>query len=372
MTYQVTPPANAGAGQNATSPPPPGEETKIGASRGLAAWLTKNQTSFAITSYQSGRLFVVGTMPDGTVSVHQQVFSRAMGVCWHRNGLWLASRVQLWRLENILPEGMTAQGRFDLVLMPRSAHMTGDIDVHEVAVDDDGRPVFVNTSFSCLAMLDPIDSFRPIWKPPFITELAREDRCHMNGIGMVDGKPKYVTAVSQTDVADGWHGRPLPKGVIIDVQTDRVVTDQLSMPHSPREAPDGRLYAVDSGRGFLVEVDKETGDLRDIAFCPGFLRGLAIINGFALVTVSKPRYGKFESMPIADEMEKRNQDPICAVLIIDLARGEIAEWLRLEGDVQELFTVELMPGTKCPMVVGPQTEEFAETITFKAEIAPLA
>jgi uncharacterized protein (TIGR03032 family) len=176
--------------------------------------------------------------------------------------------------------------------------------------------------------------------------------------------------VSQTDVASGWHGRPLPKGVIIDVETDRVVTDQLSMPHSPRVAPDGSLYAVDSGRGFLVEVDKETGNLRDVAFCPGFLRGLSIINGYALVTVSKPRYGKFEEMPIVEGLTARNLDPICAVLVIDLSSGEIAEWLRLEGDVQELFTVEVIPGVKCPMSVGPSTEEFPETITFDAD--PLA
>jgi uncharacterized protein (TIGR03032 family) len=371
MTYQVTPPADAGTRPTAAPPAAAPEQTKIGASRGLAAWLTRNKTSFAITSYQSGRLFLVGTMPDGTVSVHQQAFSRAMGICWDRNGLWLASRVQLWRLENILPEGMMAQGRFDLSLMPRQTFITGDIDVHEVGADSEGRPIFVNTSYSCLATIDPVQSFRPIWKPSFISELAREDRCHMNGLGMVDGKAKYVTAVSQTDVASGWHGRPLPKGVIIDVQADRVVTDQLSMPHSPREAPDGRLYAVDSGRGFLVEVDKETGDLRDVAFCPGFLRGLALINGFALVTVSKPRYGKFDEMPIADELTKRNMDPICGVMVIDLAKGEIAEWLRLEGDVQELFTVDVMPGIKCPMVVGPTTEEFAETITFNPEIQPL-
>jgi hypothetical protein len=91
-----------------------------------------------------------------------------------------------------------------------------------------------------------------------------------------------------------------------------------------------------------------------------------------LVTVSKPRYGKFDEMPIADELTKRDLDPICAVMVIDLKKGEIVEWLRLEGDVQELFTVEVMPGVKCPMVVGPSTEEFSETITFSPEVQPLA
>ena len=370
MTYQVTPSANAGTNQTApmAAAPPVPDQTKIGASRGFAAWLTKNQTSLAVSSYQSGRLLLVGTMPDGSVSVHQETFTRAMGVCWDRGGLWLASRVQIWRLENILPEGMLAQGRFDLSLMPRQTFITGDIDVHELGADADGRPVFVNTSYSCLATIDPIHSFCPVWKPSFITELAREDRCHMNGLGMVDGKAKYVTAVAQTDVEAGWHGRPLPRGVIIDVETDRVVTDQLAMPHSPREASDGTLYALDSGRGFLVEVNKETGDLRDVAFCPGFLRGLALINGFAVVTISKPRYGKFDEMPISAELVKRNMDPICAVMIIDIANGEIVEWLRLEGDIQELFAVELIPGIKCPMVVGPHTEDFVGTITFDPKI----
>lgn len=370
MTYKVVPPVSAGTGQIAAPPATTPEETKISVSRGLALWLTENRTSFAFTSYQSGRLFLTGTMPDGTVSVNQQAFSRAMGICWHGNGLWLASKVQLWRLENILPEGMIAQGLYDLTLMPRRTFITGNIDVHEIAVDGSGLPIFVNTSFSCLATLDTIESFRPIWKPPFISELAREDRCHMNGLGMLDGKPKYVTAVGQTDVADGWHGRPLPKGVIIDVETDRIVTDRLSMPHSPRVSPDGKLYAVDSGRGFLVEVDKETGKLRDVAFCPGFLRGLAIINGYALVTVSKPRYGTFEDMPLGGELALRSETPICGVLIIDLAGGQIIEWLKLEGDVQELFTVELVPGIKCPMSVGPATEQFPETVTFDVEIKP--
>ena len=377
MTEQVSPPAPARAGQTGTTPagvplPPPPEETKIGASRGLAAWLTRNKTSFAFTSYQSGRLLLTGTMPDGTVSVNQQTFSRAMGICWDRDGLWLATRVQLWRLENILPQGQFAENRFDVALMARTTHTTSDIDVHEIAVDGNGRPIFVNTSYSCLATLDPIHSFKPIWKPPFISELAREDRCHMNGLGMLDGKPKYVTAVSQTDVADGWHGRPLPKGVLIDVQSDRIVTDELSMPHSPRVAPDGKVYAVDSGRGFLVEIDPQTGKLRDVAFCPGFLRGLALIGNHALVTVSKPRYGTFQDLPIGDELARRNLTPICAVMIIDLNAGEVVEWLRLEGEVQELFAVELMPNVKCPMVVGPSTQEFADTITFNPEIEPLA
>jgi uncharacterized protein (TIGR03032 family) len=344
--------------------------TAISVSRGLAGWLTANRTSFAITSYQSGRLLLVGTMPDGTVSVDQQAFSRAMGLSWAPGRLYLASRVQLWELANILSPGELAGGRFDVSLMPRKTYITGDIDVHEVHLDHAGRPIFVNTLHSCLATVDEIHSFRPIWKPPFISELAREDRCHMNGFGMAGGRPKYVTAVSASDVADGWHGRPLPKGVLIDVETDRIVTDDLAMPHSPRAVGD-QVYLLDSGRGFLVRIDPKTGAKTDIAFCPGFLRGLAIAGNYALVTVSKPRYGNFQDLPITREMELRQASPMCGVLVIDLAAGEIVEWLKLEGDIQELFTVVLMPDVKCPMSIGPATEEFPETISFDARITPL-
>jgi uncharacterized protein (TIGR03032 family) len=343
------------------------ETTAISVSRGLAAWLAEHRTSFAFSSYQSGRLLLVGRMANGNVSVHQQGFTRAMGLCWSGGRLYLASRVQLWELENILAPGERTEGGFDVQLMPRRTFITGDIDVHEVALDASGRPVFVNTAYSCLATLDPIHAFRPVWKPSFISELAREDRCHLNGLGMADGRPKYVTAVSQTDVPDGWHGRPLPKGVVIDVETDRVVTDALSMPHSPRLVG-GKLYALDSGRGFLVRIVPESGKVEDIAFCPGFLRGLAISGNHALVTVSKPRYGSFETLPIGKEMELRQATPMCGVLVIDLATGDIIEWLKLDGDIGELFAVELMPGVTCPMSIGPSTPEFPDTITFDPHI----
>jgi uncharacterized protein (TIGR03032 family) len=348
--------------------PPPVETTKIGASRGLAAWLTANRTSFAVSSYQSGRVLLVGTMPDGTVSVHQQAFSRAMGLCWTADGLYLATHVQLWLLANILEDGELAEERFDVSLMPRKTYITGNIDVHEIAVDGANRPIFVNTLYSCLATVDERHSFRPIWKPSFISNLAPEDRCHMNGLGMANGRPKYVTAVSTTDIADGWHGRPLPNGVLIDVECDRIVTDTLSMPHSPRVVGD-KVYALNSGRGFLVRIDPVSGEVEDIAFCPGFLRGLDIVGNHALVTISKPRYGSFEGLPLGDEMARRQATPMCGVLVIDLNSGETLEWLKLEGEIQELFTVVLMPGIKCPMLIGPATPEFPDAITFDPGIA---
>lgn len=337
--------------------------TSLTVSRGFNAWLSAQKASIAFTSYQTGQLFLVGNHPNGTVSFNQQNFSRAMGVHWRPGRLYLGGLFQLWRLENMLRPGEIGNKHFDAVLVPRNAQTTGDIDIHEVGVDRDGRVIFVNTRYSCLCTLDLTHSFKPIWKPAFISRLAPEDRCHLNGLAMADGEPRYVTAVSRSDVVGGWRQRRHEGGVLIDVRDDRIVTDQLSMPHSPRLV-NGRLYALDSGRGRLIEIDPETGGKTDIAFLPGFLRGLAIHDGHALITVSKPRDGSFKGLLLDDEMKTRDAEPWCGVMVVSLTTGDIVEWIRLEGHITELFDVTVMPGVTCPMSIGPSTPEIHNAVSF--------
>lgn len=341
----------------------PTTANSITVSRGFAGWLSMQQASLAFTSYQTGQFFLVGLLANGSVSFNQQNFTRAMGICRDGERLWLGSLYQLWRLENMLHPGEKANGSFDAVFVPREGRTTGDIDIHEIGILADGNPVFVNTKYSCLATIDPVHSFRPYWRPPFISKIAAEDRCHLNGMAMRDGLPAYVTAVSQTDVLSGWRGRREAGGVIVEVATNRIVTDQLSMPHSPRWH-DGKLYALDSGRGQLITVDVESGAKTDIAFCPGFLRGLAIYNGFAVVTASKPRDGSFKELELEREIQRRGGDPWCGVFVIDLRTGDIAEWIRLEGTISELFDVAVLPGRACPMSLGIDTVEIQNTLTI--------
>lgn len=352
------------------APPPPAPGTsQITVSRGLSAWLATHRTSLAFSSYQTGQLFLVGRQPNGSVSFNQQNFSRAMGLSWSNGRLYLGALCQVWRLENMLRPGERGNDAFDVVLVPRNAQTTGDIDIHELGVDGEGRVVFVNTKYSCLCTLDLTHSFKPIWKPPFISRLAPEDRCHLNGMAMADGRPAYVTAVSRSDVLTGWRARRHEGGVIIEVETGRIVTDQLSMPHSPRLV-DGRLYALDSGRGQIIEVDPRSGEKRDIAFCPGFLRGMTIHDGHAIVTVSKPRDGTFKHLSLDAELAARDAEAWCGLLIVHLATGNLVEWIRLEGHITELFDVTAMPGVACPMAVGPDTPEMRGTISFDADLSP--
>ncbi len=337
--------------------------TNITVSRGFNAWLQAHGTSLAFTSYQTGQLFLVGSHPNGSVSFNQQNFTRAMGVCWQSGRLYLGSLFQLWRLENMLRPGEIGNQAFDAVLVPRNAQTTGDIDIHEVGIDSDGRVIFVNTKYSCLCTLDLTHSFKPIWKPTFISKLAPEDRCHLNGLAMDQGKPRFVTAVSRSDILSGWRDRRHEGGVLIEVETNRIVTDQLSMPHSPRIAGDD-LYALDSGRGQIIRIDPASGTKTDIAFCPGFLRGLAIHDGHAIVTISKPRNGTFNGLLLDGEMKRRDADPWCGVMIVNLASGDIVEWIKLDGHITELFDVAALPGVRCPMSLGPATTEIQSSITF--------
>jgi uncharacterized protein (TIGR03032 family) len=111
------------------------------------------------------------------------------------------------------------EGPFDAVYIPQVAHFTGDLDTHDLAFDPHGRILFVNTLFSCLSRVSESRSFTAIWKPPFTSRLAAEDRCHLNGLALKDGRPAFATAVSTTDVTDGWREHRRDGGVIVDIAT---------------------------------------------------------------------------------------------------------------------------------------------------------
>lgn len=344
--------------------PPPPSRPNISISKGFPDWLRTNQVSLAASTYQTGQLFMMGVKPDGRVNVDWSNFSHATALSWDAEGLWVGSHFQIWRLESMKRQ----VGDFDLILVPRRSHTIGRIEAHDFGVDDQGRLIFANTLFSCLATIDPMFHFRPVWMPPFISTLAAEDRCHLNGLAMRGRTPAYVTAVSRTDVKHGW--RDEREGVIIDIPTGEVVSDQFRMPHSPR-VYDGRLFALDSGRGRLVEVDVKTGAVEQIAFCPGFLRGLAFHNGYAIIGSSKPRHKLFGGLPLQDELDKRKKDPWCGIFVVELKTGKIAEWLRFDNKIVEMFDVITLPGVRCPGSIDLESKEIQEVITFPRKFTPL-
>ena len=336
-------------------------------SRGFGPWLAKQNLSLAVTSYQSGRLYLVGSDAAGRVSFYERIFERAMGVVGNNQRIFLGGLFQLWRFENVLRKGQLANKLHDRCYVPRNAQTIGDLDIHELGIRKDGRVVFVNTKYSCLAELDPVHSFKAVWKPPFISKLAPEDRCHLNGLAMKDGLPKYVTAVCRSDTVDGWRDRRNDGGVVVDVDTDEIVCEGLSMPHSPRWH-NGKLWLLNAGTGHLGWVDFETKRFVPFTFCPGFLRGLSMHGDIAAIGLSKPRNKRFEGLDLDAELAKRDADPWCGVQFVSLVTGDVQQWVRFEGDLNEVFDVCFLPGVRNPMLVGLKTTDVRELITFESAI----
>jgi uncharacterized protein (TIGR03032 family) len=255
--------------------------------------------------------------------------------------IYLAGRSAIWRLENTLRPDELVDSRFDRLFILRNAQITGNLALHEIGVEPSGRMIFVNMKYSCLATVSVTHAFKPLWKPSFISKLASEDRCHLNRLGMEGGKMRYVTVGSTTDVVDGWRENRRDGGVLIDVLNDRVVADGLSMPHSPR-VHEGSIWLLNSGTGYLCRIDAETGRRKNVTFCPGFLRGLAMIGHYAIATMSLPRSGRFQGLMLEDELLQRKTSPWCGIVVIDTRYGDIAEWLRLGGTFAEMFDVGLV------------------------------
>ena len=344
-------------------PEPPTENTvTYSISPGFPALLATLNASVAISSYQSGKLYLLGRNPQGGLMIDERLFEKAMGICVDNKSLILATLFQIQRFESILQPGQLINHTFDACYVPRIAHTTGALDTHDVGIMENGKIVFVNTRYNCLATLSPTHSFTPLWKPPFISHIVDEDRCHLNGMAMKDGMPAYVTAVSRSNTIDGWRDRRANGGVVIDVLTGDRICEGLSMPHSPRVFND-RLWILHSGSGELGWVDTHTHVFHPIAFCPGFLRGLAIHGNYAFVGLSKPRHARFEGLPLDDKLQMADSEPWCGVQIIDLNTGTCVEWFRIDGAVTEIYDVAIIPNVSCPMSLGFASPDIKTLIT---------
>ena len=330
-------------------------------SRHFLEWLHQQQVSVALTTYQTNRLCLIGVQPNGQISTPVWEFERPMGLYTTSERFYLATRYQIWRFENILENGELLQDKYDRVYVPRVAYTTGDVDVHDLVVDPQGNIIFANTEYSCLATLHPQHSFTPIWQPNFISKLAPEDRCHLNGLAALNGIPRYVTAVSHSDVASGWRHRRSDGGVVIDIQTHDIIARGLSMPHSPRWYQ-GKLWLLNSGTGDFGYI--ENGEFVAVTFCPGYGRGLAFVGDFAVVGLSKPRDYHFSGLLLGEKLQQKQAEARCGILIIDLKTGNIVEWLDMDTEATELYDVAIFPQVQCPMALGFKSGNIAKLVTI--------
>ena len=333
----------------------------ITTSSGFNSWLDSHGLSLAFTTYQAGKIFLVGLQPNGRLSIFERTFDRAMGLWVQGSSLYLSSLYQVWGFENALSPGEIYNG-YDCLYVPQISYVTGDLDIHDLVVDESNRLVFANTLFNCLATVSHSHSFVPLWQPPFISALVAEDRCHLNGIALQDGKVRFVTLTGKSNVVDGWRSSRQDGGCAIDLQTNEVIARGLSMPHSPRWYRD-RLWLLNSGQGEFGYVNFKTGMFQAIAFCPGYLRGCGFWQNYAIVGLSLPRNKTFSGLALDDRLQQAHTEAMCGLLIIDLDTGKIVHWLRLQGVVRELYDVAIISGIRRPMAIGLKSDVIQRLVT---------
>jgi uncharacterized protein (TIGR03032 family) len=345
----------------ASGPSPPQRpapvEFRYTQTESFVALLHQLGASLLVSTYQANKLLAVRATGDG-LSTLVRTFDKPMGLAVDGSRLALGTRKEVWFLRNapdIAPR-IEPAGRHDACYLPRASHVTGDIGIHEMAFGGEELWI-VNTRFSCLCTLSPDYSFVPRWRPPFITALAAEDRCHLNGLAMVDGQPKYVTALGVSDVHNGWRPDKGHGGCILDVPSGEFVTRGLSMPHSPRWHED-QLWVLESGTGGVVRVDRATGGRETVAQLPGFTRGLAIAGPYAFIGLSKIRTtSAMDGVPLAERREQLK----CGVAVVDLRSGQTVAFLEFQTAVEEIFDVQLVRGLRFPEVIGFQQETIQHT-----------
>ena len=347
---------------------PVADDLDLIASEGLADWLVSQRVSLVFGT-PPHKLWLLGTDDRGQISVFDRVFDKVMGLASDgADRLLIATRFEIWRFENVLGHGQRTADGHDRLFIPRHSSLVGDLNIHDLGLQADGRDIWVNTRYNCLASAGDTSSFVPRWYPPFLPGAQAGDCCHLNGLAMVDGVPGYVTCVSRSTEVDEWRNGRRDQGVVIDVASGEVVVDGLSMPHSPRWH-DGALWLANAGSGELGRVDLDRGTFDPVAFGPGFLRGLCFVGDYAVVGSSKPRRGDiYSGLALDDALEERNARPHLGLFVVDLRRGELVEWLLIEGHVRELFDVCALSGAQRPAAIGLRTDEIRTELWFDDEL----
>ncbi len=315
-------------------------------------WLAQAGGALAVSTYQAGKVAMIGW--DGRrVTLLMREFDKPLGLAALGDRLLLATRHDLWIFANaplLAHEYLEDEpGRYDALYLPRATYHTGDLHTHDVAIL--GNDIYLAaTRFSCLAKLSYDFSFLPVWKPWFVSDLVPEDRCHLNGIAIRDGRLRYVTVLGTTDAAGAWRERKATGGALIDIEADEVMLGGLAMPHSPRWH-DGRLWTLNSGAGELLQVDPQNGHAEVVCRMPGYLRGLCFCGPYALVGLSKIRERHiFGGLPVQERGEKL----LCGVAVVDVRSGRQAGFFEFTAGCEELYDVQFLPGVRRPMILNLQ------------------
>ena len=330
----------------------------------LPELLYKLNCSLALSTYQAGKVVIIS--PQNTTRLIQlpRTFQKPMGIAADESRLAIATLTEVIVFNNA--SRMAANypkqpNTYDALYLPRATYFTGEVDIHDLHWTGENL-LAVNTRFSCLAYIDHRYSFTPTWKPFFIKHVSPQDQCHLNGVAFENDRPKFVTALGQTDAPEGWRQNRERGGVVLEVESNSIVAEGLSMPHSPR-IYDGKLYLLESASGNLVCIDTASGKKDVVLSLNGFARGMDRIGDFLFIGLSQLRKksGVFNDLPIA------SKSLFCGIVVVHLPSARIVGHLKYENSVEEIYDVRIMRGMRRPGLVSAQKGEHRLALTTPEE-----
>lgn len=314
--------------------------------------LLKLNCTIAITTYQAGKLVFLSPKDENSLIQLPRTFAKPMGLARHaqKDKIAIACKDEIIvfaNSKNLAQHYPQNPNTYDALYMPRNTFHTGTLDIHDLCFGQNDKLFAVNTLFSCIVAINDDYNFTPYWKPPFIDKIASEDRCHLNGMAMENGLPRYVSAFNTGNTPKSWREKITTSGVIIDVKSNKVVAKNLAMPHSPRIF-NNELYVLLSATGELVKIDTETGEYEVIIKVDGFVRGMDLYGDFLFIGLSKLRKNSstFAKLPFAEKAKE------AGILVVHLPTASLVGKINYQTSVDEIYDVHILPNTIRPNIMN--------------------
>jgi len=314
--------------------------------------------TLVLSTYQAGKVILLSAQKGNLVQL-PRTFKKPMGLAVHGHRLAVAAQEEVIVLANAPKLADTYPNQpntYDGFFTPQATYYSGELNIHDMSWGTDGLWA-VNTRFSCLCLIDDQYSFTPRWMPPFIKALVPDDCCHLNGLAMQAGQPRYVTALGHGDTAASWRTEKLNGGILMDTQSGETIVDGLAMPHSPR-LYDDKLYLLNSARGELLQADVNSGQTEVINHLPGFARGMARYGDYLFIGLSKLRkkHQTFGDLPIAEK------SVFCGVVLLHLPSGKLAGSVRYLNACEEIYDVQVLPNLRRPGIINTDNHTYRQAL----------
>lgn len=328
------------------------EQLRLNVSKGFNDLLEKLKVTILLSTYQAGKVMAISAK-NGRLVQTATNFKKPMGIALDHTGKMAVAclnEVRVYksapRLAGNFPE---APNTYDTLFMPRGTYFSGTTDIHDLVFGND-KLWAVNTLFSCICSIDHNHSFTPYWQPSFIDDLLPEDRCHLNGMDLMDGEPAIVSALGQGNKKESWREDLISGGVIIDIPSNKILLDGLAMPHAPRLYGE-KLYFLQSALGLLSIYEPKTRKKSDIPL-PGFPRGMAIHDNLLFIGMSKIRKSSksFSQLPVKEAATH------AGLVILDAETGTTIAQMRYENHIDEIYDVQVLPGATRPFIINSEDD----------------